>query len=57
MNSSLRSFVKAYLRVVLATLMLVAFIAFVTLPYTLGRPLGHAPVATQTVDAAARHMT
>ena len=57
MNSSLRSFVKAYLRVVLATLMVVAFIAFVTLPYTLGRPLGHAPVATPTADAAARHMT
>ena len=54
MNSSLRSFVKSYLRVVLATLMVVAFITFVSLPFILGRPVGHAQDATQ---AAYRHMT
>jgi hypothetical protein len=54
MNSSVRSFVMAYLRVVLATLMVVAFTAFISLPYVLGRPLGHEPASAQTVD---RHMT
>lgn len=51
MNTPLRSFVKSYLRVVLATLMVVAFIS---LPFVLGRPPGHEPVAVQMVD---RHMT
>jgi hypothetical protein len=54
MNSSLRSFVKSYLRVVLATLMVVTFIAFVSLPFILGRPVGHAQVLTQVADS---HMT
>ena len=54
MNSSLRSFVKSYLRVVLATLMVVAFIAFVSLPFILGRPVGHAQEVTQVADS---HMT
>jgi hypothetical protein len=54
MNSSLRSFVKTYLRVVLATLMVVTFIAFVSLPFILGRPVGHAQVLTQVADS---HMT
>jgi hypothetical protein len=54
MNSSLRSFVKTYLRVVLATLMVVTFIAFVSLPFILGRPVGHAQVVTQVADG---HMT
>ena len=51
MNSSLRSFVKTYLRVVLATLMVVTFIAFVSLPFILGRPVGHAQVLTQVADS------
>ncbi len=54
MNSSLRTFVMSYLRVVLATLMVVAFIAFVSLPFVLGRPLGHALVVTQLANG---HMT
>jgi hypothetical protein len=54
MNSSLRSFVKTYLRVVLATLVVVTFIAFVSLPFILGRPVGHAQVLTQVADS---HMT
>jgi hypothetical protein len=54
MNSSLRSFVKTYLRVVLATLMVVTFIAFVSLPFILGSPVGHAQVLTQVADS---HMT
>jgi len=54
MNPSLEAFVKFYLRVVLGTLMLVAFIAFVSLPFILGRPVGHAQDATQAAD---RHMT
>ncbi len=54
MNPSLQAFVKSYLRVVLGTLMVVAFIAFVSLPFILGRPVGHAQDAAQ---AAERHMT
>jgi hypothetical protein len=39
---------------VLATLMVVTFIAFVSLPFILGRPVGHAQVLTQVADS---HMT
>ena len=54
MNPSLQAFVKSYLRVVLGTLMVVAFFAFVSLPFILGRPVGHAQDVTHAAD---RHMT
>ena len=54
MNPSLQAFVKSYLCVVLGRLMVVAFIAFVSLPFILGRPVGYAQDAAQAAD---RHMT
>ncbi len=54
MNTSLRNFIATYLGVVLGTLFVVAFIAFVSVPYTLGRHPGEAPAVTQPEP---RHMT
>lgn len=44
----LKEFAMQWLRVVLATLMVVAFTAFATLPYQLTHHPGEAPAATQT---------
>jgi hypothetical protein len=39
MNSDLRQFVTQYLSVVLGTFMVVCFVAFVSIPYTLSTSL------------------
>lgn len=54
MNTSLRQFIGAYLGVVLGTLILVAFVAFVSMPYTLSRHPGEAP---RGGSQEMRHMT
>jgi hypothetical protein len=40
MNSDLKSFARQYLTVVLITLMLVFFVAFLSIPYSLGSTPG-----------------
>ena len=54
MNNPLRAFALQFLGVVLAVLMLVVFVAFVSLPLALGRHPGE----PQSVEVpATRHMT
>lgn len=55
MNHDLKNFIAAVVtRAVLPTLLLVAAVAFITMPFTLGHHPGEAAVSPQT---AARHMT
>ena len=54
MNSSVRNFIYQYLRVVLATLVPVILIAFMSIPVTLG---GHASDLYATQAPIAQHMT
>ena len=55
MNHNLRNFIVTVVtRAVLPTLLLVAAVSFITMPYTLGHNPGEATASTQP---AARHMT
>jgi hypothetical protein len=54
MNSSLRHFIQQYLGVVLATLVPVILIAFLSIPVTLG---GHASDLYAANAPVAQHMT
>jgi hypothetical protein len=55
MNHDLKNFIVAVVtRAVLPALLLVAAVAFITMPYTLGHHPGEAAASPQ---AAARHMT
>lgn len=54
MKPYLNIFVQDYLRVVLGTLFVVAFVAFVSVPYTLGQHPGDAPIRAEMVT---RHPT
>ena len=56
MNTDLRRFVLNYLRVVLGTSALVVAVAFVSIPWSLGRHPGEA-APTGVPSAAPRHMT
>jgi hypothetical protein len=47
MNSDLRHFVSKYLTIVFGTLMLVSFVAFVSISYSLGH-FGEDDIATST---------
>lgn len=51
MNSDLKQFVIKYLSVVTATLMLVSFFAFVSIPFSLGGQPGEVNLAQADVDA------
>ena len=54
MNHDLKSFIFSMLRVALPVLMLVATVAFVTMPYALGH---HPGDQGTTAPAFSRHMT
>jgi hypothetical protein len=55
MNHDLKNFIVTVVtRAVLPTLLLVAAVAFITMPYTLGHHPGEAATSPQ---ATARHMT
>lgn len=55
MNTDLRNFIVSVLtRAVLPTLLLVAAVAFITMPYTLGHHPGEAASTPRSLD---RHMS
>ena len=54
MNTDLKNFVVSLLRVVLPTLMLVATVAFLSMPFTLGQHPGETTVAQSSFG---RHMS
>ncbi|MDI1272888.1 hypothetical protein [Polaromonas sp.] len=54
MNQDLRAFIFSMVRIVLPAVFLVAMMAFVSIPYTLGHHPGD-PVAAES--GAPRHMT
>lgn len=54
MNADLKNFVASYLRIVLVTLMPVAMVAFLSIPYSLG---GHPGEPTAAVNYSDPHRT
>lgn len=50
MNNDLRQFVMPYLTIVLGTLMVVSFVAFLSIPYSLGSHQGDARVTQESVQ-------
>ncbi|MDD5028373.1 MAG: hypothetical protein PHH58_02555 [Rhodoferax sp.] len=51
MNSDLKQFASKYLSLVAGTLMVVSFVAFISIPYSLGGHPGESNVARASVDA------
>jgi hypothetical protein len=54
MNADLKNFMAAYLRIVLMTLMPIALVAFLSIPYSLG---GHPGEPTAAANGSDLHMT
>jgi hypothetical protein len=57
MNSHLKQFLAKYLAIVLGTLMMVSFFAFVAIPYTLGGHPGENAMAQTLMQTPAHTST